>query len=1027
MGARAIMERYEILQEYLNDIVPQMLNQNYHLTLVKGGKDYSHLSEQSHFSHIINGVFGMSRLLDYFDEHNIFSIPEQQYRRLLSLYTAHDLHKTEEKMGGSEFSVQLETIDRRIKELHLNQFAETTPEEHRAANVHSRSSNKGDFLNAFADDPRLWTLVRIADAMASMVHAGDAGTLKTLKRYMQDLCPEFALNYTLYYHELQDVRGVLTNLIHGITAKVLQRKLKLFPILFFPDGVLYVGHNKGEKLTRDAYIRYLSENLLNEGLASIRAYDQAREGMRTRRYDFEKYVYLFADIETLLQITYDYITPRKAKAGTIENEIRNFFKKKKDVPLYAGPQEFIEGMRISLEEPKEFLGLWSTAYYYLLIVDSIVRDVIVENDRLSWFLKIFDIHTDLHESLIEFKPAFLNGGFGKYVLVIAYHYLKGADFIEQSAIKHPPEKVIEMLQEKLLSAFESCDLSAIRKQAAKELKIEADLEKYLQENLILSWEPQRFLTNDAFPTYCKPKKKRPSSICTLCSRDAGYNMEMREGVFGDFVQGFSNRNLPIRKQGKNMFWCPTCYLEFMLRSIAKLTPASTTDKTKSKRLFFYLLPTFSFTPEHTRWLRKILRPFEKSSELSVRDYGEDLPGHPRLWLERRAFDEEIIEEFLNVFEREAQRIEKWKEESGKEYVGERFYTSPLDQPNYYLFVWEKTAYGSTKEDAKIPTNSEMWGKALFAASIISGLTSCKVVVTEKPYLPISNVSEIKPTILLDAPPPILRGMCSSLEVADGKLPEKMEDVSLKHIPGLLDLSASLWQINSGVNRRTKDKHVAARLRKIAVEPLAGACFYKEYFRLNDDKTPHAIYTKACKTLLEYLGGSAMTLAEELAEQSMNLFLPLSKNGRGKVHMYELVFREAMESFKAVYKKVVPLNLGQTVDPERIDEVKDLMSGRLLKGLERRQESKGGGGVINPWRKSLNTEIRTFVTLIVDELFLERAHGSFTELNQMVNPMADGIFFVIDSRLSDKWKVYKEQKAAREQKAVKKQRDARGGK
>lgn len=1008
------MNSTDILQKYIEEIIPQMINQNYHLTLVKGGKNYPHLSEQSHFSHIINGVFGVSRLLTYFDEQNIYSIPEQQYRRLLSLYTAHDLHKTEEKMGGSEFSVPLATIAQRVQELHLDQFADTTPEEHRAANVHSRSSNKGDFLNAFADDPRLWTLVRIADAMASMTHAGDPGAVRTLERYMQDVCPEFGLNYTLYYHELQDVRGVLTNLIHGITAKTLHRQLKLFPVLFFPNGVLYIGPKKVEGLTRDAYITYLSQNLLTEGLASVRAYDQANDGMRQRRYDFEKYVYLFADIDTLLQVTYDYITPRKPKAGAIEKEVQSFFENKKDAPrLYQTPEEFIGGMQISLQEPKEFLELWSTVYYYLLVVDSIVRDVIDANDRLSWFLKTFTVQTELHEALLGFKPAFLNGGFGKYVLVIAYHYLKGQDFTVRTAIQYPPEEVLRFLQEKLMEAFKSCDLSEIRKKAARELGIEADLEQYLQEYLILSWEPQLRLTDDAFSTYCKPKKKKTSNICTLCSRDAGYNMDMREGVFGDFVQGFANRNLPVKKQGTNMSWCPTCYLEFMLRSIAKLTPASGSDKGKSKRLFFYVLPTFSFTPEHQRWLRKMLKPFETSSQLTIRDYGKDLPGHPRIWLERRAFDEESTDRFLTIFEREAQRIEKWKEESGKEYVGERFYTSPLDQPNYYLFVWEKTAYGSTKEDVQIPTRSEMWAKAVFAAAMIAGLTSCKVVVTEKPYLPVSDVSEIKATILLDAPHPILKGMCSPSEVTDGRLPEKIGEVSLVHLPGLLDLSASLWQINSSVSRRTKDKHVAERLEKIAVEPLAGACFYKEYARLNDDKSPHAIYTKACQTLLEYLGGNAMTLAEELAEQSLNLFLPLSKSGRGKVHSYELMFREALESFKDVYKKVVPPNPGHPVEQERIEEVKDLMSGRLLKGLERRQESQGGGGLINPWRKRLNVEIRTFVNLVVDRLFLERAHGSFTELNQMINPMADGVFYVIDTRLSDKWKAYKELKAAKE--------------
>jgi hypothetical protein len=195
---------------------------------------------------------------------------------------------------------------------------------------------------------------------------------------------------------------------------------------------------------------------------------------------------------------------------------------------------------------------------------------------------------------------------------------------------------------------------------------------------------------------------------------------------------------------------------------------------------------------------------------------------------------------------------------------------------------------------------------------------------------------------------------------------------------------------------------------MTTEPLAGAYFYKEFARLNEEKTPYEFYTRACQILLEQLGGEKMVLSEQLAEKSMELFLPYRrsmKQQRGKARSYELMFREAVDGFKKIYKKVVPIHGGTTVEAEHISEVKNLLSGKLLKGLERRQESKRGDGKANPWRGNLKFLVQEFVELIVENLFLEHSHGSFTEFNQVVNSMADGIFFVTDMKINEKWEQY----------------------
>ena len=64
----AVPEIEQALNEYVEEFVPAMLRRQYHLILVKGGPDHPHLPEQSHFAHIVNGVFGLSQLVAFLIE-----------------------------------------------------------------------------------------------------------------------------------------------------------------------------------------------------------------------------------------------------------------------------------------------------------------------------------------------------------------------------------------------------------------------------------------------------------------------------------------------------------------------------------------------------------------------------------------------------------------------------------------------------------------------------------------------------------------------------------------------------------------------------------------------------------------------------------------------------------------------------------------------------------------------------------------------------------------------------------------------
>jgi len=646
-----------VLDEYVEQVVPAMLRSGYHLTLVKGGLDYPHLPEQSHLAHIINGVFGLAQLVRFLIDHEVRipGLSEEKFRQALALFTVHEVHKAAdyERLGEGEFSIPLERIWQEYKRLGLDEFAELDEHLMRAANVHKRSPKHGDLLvSEEADATRLWLWVRIADTLASIKTPDD-------KRPPGQ--------YALYYHELKDVRGVLTNTIHQAAAQQLEDKLDFYPLLYFATGTLYLGPSGLDGNAADGLIPAVVGRVL-QSLTQGGGADAIRDGLRRQKFDFERYVYAFATVEDLLQVVHDETLTATPDARIALKEIDGLVAKRQE--LTAEWRETVEErFGIRLLDPKEhktFNELWSQARRYLLYVDTLLRDLNPEENRLEWFLRLFSLPPDVADNLRQEADIWARGGIGKYVLVIAYHFLRGPDFTDRAAEALPPEKVLERLHRRVLEAFQHVGTQAGRQAAVAELGLRQDLEAYLAEHLYLSFAPASRLADDGLASYASPKRKgHTGEVCSICNRHSKYVRPLRAGILDDFGRVFSNRVLPAREapQG-NRLWCPICQLEFILRKVTGMGLPSSAHYKNSRRIYLYVLPTFSFTPEHLRLFQPLLKQFQRVTNLPVRDYGRDAPGAPRLWLERREFDSDWVEDLMEVLDHQAARIAEWGGRAG---------------------------------------------------------------------------------------------------------------------------------------------------------------------------------------------------------------------------------------------------------------------------------------------------------------------------------------------------------------------------
>jgi len=1011
----------DVLSEYVKYSVPAMLNWQYHLTLVKGGPDYPHLPEQSHFAHIVNGVFGLTELIKFITAQKVFiaGLDESTFRKSLALYTVHEVHKAPdlERIGSTEFSIPLERLREEYERLGLGRFAQVDEHLMRAANVHKRSTKHGDLLLSNENGSLLWLLVRLADTFASVKSLEEARS--SLMTYLPKLGPAFAPRsppgkYALYYHEIKDVRGVLTNTIHQAVAQQLQEQHHFYPLLYFATGTLYLGPSKVESKEQQPFVNGIVDRVLK----SLIDYgqdndDAARSGLRQTYYDFETFVYSFANVPALLNIVRDdSLMPSKPNINVIRKDVAGLLAKK---GLSDGWTEETAPARlgISLDESKTFNEHWVRARRYLFYVDKMLRALNPSENALEWLLQNFATPESVATNLRVVGELWAKGGPGKYVVPIAYHFLKGADFIVRSAEALPPNQVLEKLHQRVLAAMVQVDTYAGRQATVAELGFRQDLTTYLDENLYLSFAPAVQLEADALTAYTATKRKGHSSkMCSLCNRWSEYVQPLRTGILDDFGRVFSNRVLPAQEApGKMRPWCPVCHLEFIFRKLTGMGLPSRAHYKNSRRIYFYVLPTFSFTPEHLRLFAPLLRSFYQVTNLSVRDYGKNW-GVPHHWLERRTFDPDWIEQLQEVLEKAAERIAGW---GGRDYVGEKVSTGHIvSQPHYYLITWEKAAHDPEPDDARIATRTEAWAKAIFATIIISGLTSCKVYVTERPYLPVSDPADLKATVTLDSPPPALRGVLG--DHTDAVSLYGRERGQRSGLERTLDLCAALWVMTTNL-RPNKDKHISGRLERLNVDPLAGAYFYKEYGRENDGQSPPSPLDVACEVLLEIRGGELMDLVEKVAQKSLEIALPWRGSGRGKARRYELVFREGVAAMRKAQKVIPEMRqaalTGKRPSPDSIAELKRLAAGTLLKGLERRQGSKRGEITVRAWGEELGRLVGEFTDILVDDLYLSRARGSFAHFVRLENSLADGIYYYTDRNLSRLWSEHQKQKAARQ--------------
>src|SRR6266571_6152942 len=260
----------DVSRAFIEHMLPAMM-EHYAMRSAKGGdhtknarldeetkRKFAEKADQSMMSHQLNGIFPVMRLLNILESEHLGRVPFTQTERQVYIlsYLMHDVDKIADVRDvPTKSRTDIErTKDLIAEELRKCNVAAFFPDyaaylEDIAFLVVNTQEKHGTHLNTF-----LWqlqlperrisllrSLCTYSDRIAYLI-ASPAGILTDESQRLTSILSELSDNQLVFsYHQLREVRGLLTNVINnGLVHLFIEGREGIWPYLFFSDGVVYI-------------------------------------------------------------------------------------------------------------------------------------------------------------------------------------------------------------------------------------------------------------------------------------------------------------------------------------------------------------------------------------------------------------------------------------------------------------------------------------------------------------------------------------------------------------------------------------------------------------------------------------------------------------------------------------------------------------------------------------------------------------------------------------------------------------------
>jgi len=963
----------DVSRAFIEHMLPAMM-EHYAVCSAKGGDHTQHArldeetkrkfaekADQSMMSHQLNGIFPVMRLLNILESEHLGRVPFTEVERQVYIlsYLMHDVDKIADVRDvPTKSRTDIErTKDLIAEELRKCNVAAFFPDyaaylEDIAFLVVNTQEKHGTHLNTF-----LWqlqlperrisllrSLCTYSDRIAYLI-ASPAGILTDESQRLTSILSELSDNQLVFsYHQLREVRGLLTNVINnGLVHLFIEGREGIWPYLFFSDGVVYIKRKSLQfALTTEQIVDAVRKQLREICAERVRT---TAPGFKFSIQGIAKhpgYYFEFLSLEEYATLLARYTISRTTNDITA-------------IPM-TKLRQMQESGEIAADLPMDFpsdkrAGMVARFLSVIFVTMLGMLDKKQNSLREQVTERVIE-HLGLQAYWAQAQTIPNKGG-------VEYRWFwLGACYLRD----HPGITEYEG-EGNLLDTFNST-LQLIIKLAGEELRKQmpqkylSHLTSYLDSIVEV---PAAMRAGGILPDfqgelarYAGAKSKGRKLICTLCNSAYPTEEQSDNAVL---FQPWVYKNKLSLYAGKNAGGvCAICALELMLRQILqkgqlRLT-GSKFEAMKTKYLAVY--PNFFFTAETGAMVQGILDQLQDINFFSVRRQleGKDIRvsdllkldafAAPQKEMRPQAFNDEETDDGDEVAEQASTPDRSYLKFQKEQYPGLCFF-----------------GMRAVKDDDDTST----WAMPAFLALALPLVTNTKVVISEMSLPLFSSGRDFRETVIFDAPHPYLDRLLKGKRVRVNQLLTKLR------------LLASIYRVNLDTyakQGKPEWKHLSAIARDLDTDPL----FLFSYLR--KQQRSDSLYASEAG---QYLHIYEKILEEDLGkiQRCVNFYTKFYRGG----YQSHSILKPVDIVAKAIINS--PLNIEE-------DDLLWQIQGELKNWLDRVRSRQATGYAIF-WGKDIDAKeapaVADFVRGFYQEVFLDYCQGERGILRSRINRFKDG--------------------------------------
>lgn len=596
---KQVEETRSVLDEYMGEIDSKLVNEGWGFEPAKSVEKGK--TDQSLLNHVRCGVFALCRINKLVDELDGFTLSDKELRDTISLFVLHDIHKLDEERDEdpqSRFDIPKSEVEEYAETFGLYEFAGTENTDLLESMFHACAVDHHDDWTANYDQTPpefddLRPFVRIADSFASSEtpeQATDNRTQKALKKaYPRE-------DFTLQYHVLNDVKGILTNLINKATADTLSGQ-GYKTLLLYQDGCVYlVDGDTPDAEVDDEFISDLFDQLKRSVQDSHEAYQDAtklRDNLTTRSqgfYGINNQDFFYAGCDRILEA----VCLKGINDADPEDEPTD--------SMVESMESLESHLPFDIHRTREPVGFARMVY---TVKKSFVNPVLDQlddsHDEIVATCEVFGVSNSVPDGLVdasEDEELNLKAG-GKW----DYAYGIGQALIEEG--KTSRDKIGTQLAKGLANLHEDWQTIVEEVHAGN---IQTEIDAYLRE--IVSVGGGGVVVEDSpfTDTFEEYGGSRRGKTCALCNRGTSGNKgDMKSPKSLTTLQaGYSNHIAVDSGKPDELLACVPCQIELSLRETGS-------SRREAGRLFIHLIPDYFYTPLSWRSYTRFTSEFSGNS------------------------------------------------------------------------------------------------------------------------------------------------------------------------------------------------------------------------------------------------------------------------------------------------------------------------------------------------------------------------------------------------------------------------------